>query len=115
MITSADPETAPPHEGTVDQRRAPRFEVVGVRCGLARVLDVSASGLRLNSPLPWKIGLSRWVRLRHHKHSGRVRARCVWRRREGLRWILGIAFDDNNAWRVKQAVEIGLRGRMQRP
>lgn len=115
MPATLEHDAQTPLEGTVEQRRAARFPVHNVRCGLARVTDISSTGLRLVSPWPWKVGLSRWIRLRHQRRSGRVRARCVWKRREGFRWILGVAFDDQNSWRVNQAVEIGLRGRMQRP
>ena len=106
-----DPDT--PRTGDV-RRRAERFDVAGVRCRMGRVADYSADGMRVVSTLPWAEGVARFVTLRAGKQRARVRARCVWRRREGLlRWVHGVRFDDPNRWRVQAAVDLARSHRVR--
>lgn len=93
--------------GGVESRRAERFPVAGLRCGLGRLTDLSKLGMRLEAPLPWRVGRTRIVTIRGKKSRMKVKARCVWRRREGLfRWALGVQFDDHNRWRLSDVYDL---------
>lgn len=68
--------------------------------------------MKLVAPWPWRRGAARLVTIRAGKDKARVKARCVWLRREGvLAWSCGVQFDDPNRWRVKSAVELAMRHR----
>lgn len=100
--------------GGVEARRAERFAVSGVRCGLGVVTDVSALGMRIEAPLPWPVGRARLVAIRAGESTKKVKARCVWRRRERVfRWVCGVSFDDLNQWRLKEAVELMMSARSE--
>lgn len=110
VVVEDAPGSAP--RGGVESRRAERFEVVGLRCGLGRLTDLSRLGMRLEAPLPWRVGRTRVVTIRGAKSRTKVKARCVWRRREGLlRWALGVQFDDHNRWRLSDVHDLAVAHR----
>lgn len=105
-------KTGNPRGGGAEARRAERFAVVGLRCGLGRLTDLSAVGMRLETRWPWRVGRTRVVTIKGKRSRKQVKARCVWRRRErGLRWVLGVAFDDHNRWRLSEVYDLALAHR----
>lgn len=110
-IVVADMVVDPPppggQRGGAENRRAERVPVVGLRCGAATLTDLSRLGMRLEGPLPWRVGRTRIVTIRGEKSRTKVKARCVWRRREGLfRWAMGVQFDDHNRWRLSDVYDL---------
>jgi hypothetical protein len=84
-------------EDSPNQRRHPRHaaEAHGVRCSLGAVLDLSSGGTRVICDSKPVVVAGQVFRMHVHHKDGRLtlKARCVWRRRKGLKtWQVGLHF-----------------------
>lgn len=80
-----------------NRRSGGRVSTIGLRSCRGRVVDLSKSGLRLATRLPWREGDEREVVLSGSSLGVRLRARCVWVRREGMfSYVVGLAFQHVN-------------------
>lgn len=78
-----------------NRRQTGRVHASGVACDRGRLIDLSGTGARLETRLPWREGERREIGLTGSDLRLGLAARCVWRRREGfLRYIVGLAFED---------------------
>lgn len=80
--------------GFRERRVSSRRPVNGLWCDKGQVLDLSAQGVRLQSPRRWQEGRTCTVTIGDGESSLALEARCVWCRQDGLfSHQVGIVFE----------------------
>lgn len=77
-----------------NRRRGGRIATSGLTSNRGDIVDLSITGCRIATRLPWKEGDRRKITLRGSSMSVELEGRCVWVRKEGmLRYTIGLHFE----------------------
>lgn len=93
--------------GFRERRVSSRRPVSGLWCDKGQVLDLSAHGVRLQSPRRWQEGRTCTLTVGDGDASVTLEARCVWCRQDGLfSHQVGVMFENTEPDAVEQLARL---------